>query len=100
MILNEFEAVTNSANGPIIFTYYAESALSRSSLQYVWSVMYVPSRHEYKLNGTNLVTFSPKCCGNLTFQVKIDKMYVSSQHFRKMSGTLPAKPMNSSDYAK
>ena len=35
MILKEFEAVTNSANGPIIFTYYAESALSRSSLQYV-----------------------------------------------------------------
>ena len=34
MILNEFEAVTNSANGPIIFTYYDESALSRSSLQY------------------------------------------------------------------
>ena len=34
MILNEFEAVTNSANGPIIFTYYAQSALSQSSLQY------------------------------------------------------------------
>ena len=35
MILNEFEAVTNSANRPIIFTYYDESALSRSSLQYI-----------------------------------------------------------------
>ena len=34
MILNEFEAVPNSANGPIIFTYYDESALSRSPLQY------------------------------------------------------------------
>ena len=33
MILNEFEALTNLANGPIIFTYYAESDLSTSTLQ-------------------------------------------------------------------
>ena len=30
-ILNKFEAMTNSANGPIIFTYYAESELSLPS---------------------------------------------------------------------
>ena len=32
--MNEFEAVTNSANGPIKFTYYDESALSLSTGQY------------------------------------------------------------------
>ena len=35
MILNEFEAVTNLANGPIIFTYDDESEASHSSLQYL-----------------------------------------------------------------
>ena len=34
MIMNEFEALTNSANGPIVFTYYAESELPRSTGQY------------------------------------------------------------------
>ena len=33
--MNEFEALTNLANGPIIFTYYAESELSRSTIQYI-----------------------------------------------------------------
>ena len=32
--MNEFEALTNLANGPIIFTYYAEKELSISTLQY------------------------------------------------------------------
>ena len=32
--MNEFEALTNLANGPIIFTYYSESELSTSTLQY------------------------------------------------------------------
>ena len=36
MILNEFEAVTNLDNGPIIFTYYAQSELLRSSLHYIY----------------------------------------------------------------
>ena len=38
-----------------------------------------------------MVTFSPKCCGNLTFSVKIDEIYVFSHNFGKMSGTLQAK---------
>ena len=33
--MNEFEALTNLANGPIIFTHYAESELSISTLQYI-----------------------------------------------------------------
>ena len=37
MILNEFEDLTNLANGPIIFTYYAESELSRSTIQHIKS---------------------------------------------------------------
>ena len=32
--MNEFEALKNSANGPTIFTYYAESELSISTIQY------------------------------------------------------------------
>ena len=34
MILSEFEALKNLANGPIIFTYYAKSDLSISAIQY------------------------------------------------------------------
>ena len=34
MILNKFESLTNLANGPIIFMYYAESELASSTLQY------------------------------------------------------------------
>ena len=34
-ILNEFEALTNLANGPIIFTCYSESDPYTSTLQYV-----------------------------------------------------------------
>ena len=34
MILNEFEAVTNLAHVPIISTYYAQTKLSRSAIQY------------------------------------------------------------------
>ena len=33
--MNEFKSVTNSANGPIISTYYAQSELSSLSIQYV-----------------------------------------------------------------
>ena len=32
--MNEFEALTNLGNGPIIFTYYSERELSTSTLQY------------------------------------------------------------------
>ena len=32
MILNEFEALTDLANGPIILTYYAEKELSISTI--------------------------------------------------------------------
>ena len=35
MILNEIEALTNLANVPIIFTYYAERELSISSIHYI-----------------------------------------------------------------
>ena len=41
--MNEFEAVTNLANGPIIFTYDDESEASRSSLQYEWKLRWLPS---------------------------------------------------------
>ena len=37
-ILNGFKAMTNLANGTIIFTYYAESELSTSTLQYAGTV--------------------------------------------------------------
>ena len=33
MISNEFEDITNLANGPIIFTYYTESELSISTIK-------------------------------------------------------------------
>ena len=38
-ILNEFEALMNLVNGPIIFTYYAEKELSISTLQYLFIVI-------------------------------------------------------------
>ena len=38
--MNEFKALTNLANGPIIFTYYAKSELSISTLQYGKSKIY------------------------------------------------------------
>ena len=38
MILNEFEALTNLANGQIIFTYYAESELSISTIHYIYLI--------------------------------------------------------------
>ena len=42
-ILNEFEALANLANGPIINTYYAESELSYSTIQYVTNELKRPS---------------------------------------------------------
>ena len=38
MILNKFEPLMNLANGPIIFTYYAESELSISTTQYAYAL--------------------------------------------------------------
>ena len=40
-ILNEIESLTNLANGPIIFTYYAEKELSISTIQYALILWYV-----------------------------------------------------------
>ena len=42
--------MTNLANGPIIFTYYAQSELSRSSLQYTLFRFYIDHDEPRKEN--------------------------------------------------
>ena len=74
--MNEFEALTNSANIPIIFTYYAEIELSRSTGQYSNDKLNQAIRGYY--NGTKnfiAVTESMNVCLNsveASFQMIID----------------------------
>ena len=50
--MNEFEALTNLANGPIIFMYYAESDLSTS-----------PKKYTKFCNDAGQYTTKPEICG-------------------------------------
>ena len=51
--MNEFEAVTNLANGPIIFTYYAEKELSISTIQQAKKVISKDIKSRRKSYWTN-----------------------------------------------
>ena len=63
MILNEFEAVINLANGPIIFTYYAQRELSRSATQYSYCKVSYPLQPDRKSNLAHLSDFDSLVLG-------------------------------------
>ena len=52
--------------------------------------MYVPLRHKYRLNNTNWWCLVPNVA-DIWLLVKIDEIYVTSQHFGVMSRKLPTK---------
>ena len=61
-ILNEFEALTSLANGPIIFTYYAEKELSISTIEKLTTKNYWSKNTTTATESVPLVTTAHSKC--------------------------------------